>query len=391
MKILYFDCSMGAAGDMLMASLIDLVQDKEELMQELNALQIPQVEYRYEACEKSGVFGTHVRVLVHGEEEHEGMHEEHHDHHHSHLHDIEHIIEHLNADEKVKENAKAIYKMIAEAEGHVHQKDMEEIHFHEVGTMDAVADVVGVCYLMHRLNVERVFASPIHVGKGSVKCAHGVLPVPAPATAYLLKGVPIYSKDINGELCTPTGAALLKYFVDEFKDMPMLAIDQIGYGMGTKDFTELNCVRAIVGDGKEEVQEVVELDCNVDDMTGEEIGFAMDVILQHGANEVFTSPVYMKKNRPGTLITVLCGESKREEMISLLFQNTTTLGIRETRKKRNVLTREIQEVQTPYGTVRKKVSHGYGVKKEKVEFEDLASIAKKENTSLFEIKKGIKE
>ena len=183
--------------------------------------------------------------------------------------DIEHMISHLNVSDRVKENAKAVYRLIAEAECQVHGRDMEHIHFHEVGTLDAVADVVGNCLLMEMLGIEKVYASPVHVGSGTVKCAHGVLPVPAPATARILQGIPIYSEDIKGELCTPTGAALLKHFVSEFGSMPAMIVEKDGYGMGTKEFARANCVRVMLGETEDKADDVIEISTNLDDMTAE--------------------------------------------------------------------------------------------------------------------------
>ena len=295
MKTLYLDCGMGAAGDMLTAALLELTEDPGEAIRELNALGIPDVEYTAQRKESCGILGTHVRVLVAGKEEgtdlhahdhshdtahgqeyphehthdaalghahsHEHDHADHehiHDgsgsaHHHDDTHalaDIEHIIDdHIHADGEVKENARRVFRILAEAESTVHGRPVPDIHFHEVGTMDAVADITAVCYLIRRLGIGRILASPVHVGRGRVKCAHGILPVPAPATAQILKGVPIYSiPEIEGELCTPTGAALLKAFVSEFGTMPVMTYERIGYGLGTKEFPVLSCVRAFLGE-----------------------------------------------------------------------------------------------------------------------------------------------
>ena len=283
----------------------------------------------------------------------------------------------------------AVYQIIAEAESQVHGVPMTDIHFHEVGTMDAVADVAAVCMLMNELKPERVVASPVHVGSGQVKCAHGILPVPAPATALILQDVPIYGGEIKGELCTPTGAALLKYFVDEFGQMPVMKTTAIGYGMGKKDFPAANCVRAMLGEGGEKTEELIELTCNVDDMTAEAIGFAMEQLFAAGARDVYTIPVGMKKNRPGTLIHVMCKGSTKEKMVELLFKHTTTLGIREAKLDRYFLNRTIEEVDTPFGKVHVKKSHGYGVERAKYEYEDLARIAREEGLSLAEVEKRL--
>ena len=432
MKTLYLDCGMGAAGDMLAAALIELLPDPEEVISELNALDIPGVQFARETSVKCGITGTHLRVTVNGEEEgvhehphgeghehhhegghehphgeghehhhegghehphgegHEHHHEDHHGHHHhSSMHEIGHIIEHLNLPERVKGDILSVYTLIAEAESHVHGVPVTEIHFHEVGTMDAIADITAVCLLMNKLSPDEVVVSPVHVGSGQVRCAHGILPVPAPATAYILRDVPVYGGRIRGELCTPTGAALLKHFADRFGEMPVIKTGAIGYGMGQKDFEAANCVRGILGETHDASDRIVELSCNVDDMTAEAIGFAMERFFESGALEVYTIPVGMKKSRPGTLIRVMCREEEKETLISRIFQYTTTLGIRETLQRRYVLERKIQTIETPYGSVRRKDSSGYGVQRSKYEYEDLARIAREENLSLDETVKRL--
>lgn len=260
MKTLYLECNMGAAGDMLTAALLELHPEPEQFLERMNALGIPGVKIKQEQSEKCGIKGTHITVTVGGEEEKsEDVHEHdhghvHHHHHHEHthhhagMHEIEHIISHLDLPETVRQDVLAVYGLIAEAESHAHGRPVSEIHFHEVGTMDAIADVTAVCLLLHELAPQRIVASPVHVGAGQVRCAHGILPVPAPATAYILRDVPIYGGAVRGELCTPTGAALLKHFASEFAGIPVMKVQKIGYGMGTKDFEAANCVRAMLGE-----------------------------------------------------------------------------------------------------------------------------------------------
>lgn len=285
----------------------------------------------------------------------------------------------------VKEDILAVFHLIAEAESHVHGVPVTEIHFHEVGTMDAVADIAAVCLLMDKLAPEQVIVSPVHVGSGQVKCAHGILPVPAPAAAYILRDVPIYGGEIRGELCTPTGAALLKHFADRFGAMPVMRTEAIGYGMGKKDFPAANCVRALLGETEDSVDTVVELCCNVDDMTAEAIGFATEALFAAGALEVYTVAAGMKKSRPGIVLHVMCREAVKDEMVKLIFQYTTTIGIRENISKRYTLSRTIENVQTKYGVMRKKVCSGYGVTRQKYEYEDLARVARQEGLSVSEV------
>ena len=322
--------------------------------------------------------------------EHEHDHGHDHDHHHAHGHhhasmaDIEAIVNGLNIENAVKDDVLAVYRLIADAESRAHGMPVTEIHFHEVGTMDAIADITAVCYLVRAIAPDRIVVSPIHVGSGHVHCAHGILPVPAPATAYILRGVPIFGGRIRGELCTPTGAALLKHFANEFGDMPVMTISAIGYGMGSKDFEEANCVRVMLGETGRGTDEIVELNCNIDDMTGEELGYAFEKLLTAGARDVFSTPITMKKNRPGILLSVLCSPSDKDSLIRAIFKYTTTIGIREKLLRRYVLDRS-EDIELAEGVyVRRKEVSGYGVSRSKYEFDDLRKIADAKGISLRE-------
>ncbi len=380
MKVMFIECNMGAAGDMLTAALADLTGDIKGTEKELCSLNIPKVRFGLNTLVRSGITGVHSDVLIDGEAEH-GHHHDHgheHHHHHSSLKDIEDIIDSLAVSEMVKTDAKAVYKLIAEAESEVHGKPVTDIHFHEVGTMDAVADVTAVCLLMEKLSPDKVIVSPVNTGSGTVRCAHGVLPVPAPATALLLKGIPCYQGKTEGELLTPTGAALLKYFGTEFNAMPVMTIEKTGIGMGTREFEQVNCVRIFMGESEDDPKDsVIELQCNLDDMTGEEIGYAAEVLMNEGALDVFTTPIGMKKNRPGILLTVLVKPEEKDRFARLIFENTTTIGIRYILKDRFILNRKTEEVSTKLGKARIKISEGYGTVKAKPEYEDAAGIADK--------------
>lgn len=413
MKTLYLDCGMGAAGDMLTAALLELLPDPDAFIEELNRVGIPDVEITRERVSKCGIGGTHVTVKVNGTEEeaedarfhgqehhhhherehhhahehehhhaHEHEHTHGHTHHHSGMHEIEHIVRDLKVSEKVQKDVLGVYRLIAQAESIAHGVPVTDIHFHEVGTMDAVADITAFCLLMEKLAPDQVVVSPVHVGSGHVHCAHGILPVPAPATACILRDVPIYGGSVQGELCTPTGAALLKYFAASFGDMPVMKTTAIGYGCGKKDFEAANCVRALLGETADRQEAVYELNCNVDDMTAEELGFAMDRLFDAGALEVFTAAVGMKKSRPGTLLCVLCEEQARQAVVRAIFRHTTTIGVRESVCNRYVLNRAVTTVDTPYGQVRRKESAGYGVVRSKLEYDDLAKIAREQGMSL---------
>ena len=411
MKTLYLDCSMGAAGDMLAAALLELLPDPDAFVAELNALAIPDVKFSRETSVKCVITGTHLQVTVHGEEE--GAHDHHyahsHDHHHDHehahhhnhahshhhhasLHDIEHIVRgHLSLPTAVADNVMVVYHLIADAESKAHGKPVSEIHFHEVGTMDAIADITAVCLLMHRLAPDEIIVSPVHVGGGQVHCAHGILPVPAPATATILQDVPIYGGSIQGELCTPTGAALLKHFASRFGEMPVMRTSAIGYGMGKKDFPAANCVRALLGERSAASDDVIELCCNIDDMTGEAIGYAFDKLFAAGALDVYTIPIGMKKSRPGHLLHVICREADKDALVRALFAHTTTIGIRENRFRRYTLDRRIETIETADGPVRRKCSTGYGVSREKFEHDDLARIADAQGLSLREAEARVRK
>ncbi len=474
MKTLYIECAMGAAGDMLTAALLELMPDKEAALAKLNAMGIPGVVFEAEPSAKCGITGTHMRVLIHGEEEgavpcghthehhHDHAHEHHHEHeHHAHAHAHEHVqedahchdsdahdhahhhehdahhhahhgmaeirslIAELAVSETVKEKALAVYQSIAEAESKVHGAEVDQIHFHEVGSMDAVADVTAVCLLMELLAPEQVIVSPIHVGSGTVLCAHGRLPVPAPATALILEGMPIYGGSVQGELCTPTGAALLKTFVDSFGPMPPMTVAKTGYGMGTKDFEQANCLRAMLGEsftmngtgskmqtgqdaedentgsrgaaGKDTETEnpaaregrITEISCNLDDMTGEDIAFAAERILQAGALDVFTESIYMKKGRPAVKLTVLARPEDEERLAGEIFRHTSTIGVRIHTDRRYELARRSEQRKTPLGTIEVKISEGFGVRKEKIEFASLKEIAETSGKRLAEVRAAL--
>lgn len=433
MKTLYLECNMGAAGDMIMGALYELLSDsnKDVFLKTMNSLFPDKIMLHAASSEKCGIWGTKMNVVILGHEEqtdgditheqtkgHSHKHtDEHSDGHiHSHLHtsypEMLHQIEHLPVSSSVKEHAKAVYTLIGNAESIAHHTDISQIHFHEVGTMDALMDVVGCCLLLEILNPEQIIASPIHVGNGNVRCAHGILPVPAPATAEILKDVPIYGGSVDGELCTPTGAALLKHFVSQFTTMPPMSIERTGYGMGSKDFDTANCLRAFWGnlsilpvpsprqlpgysapgtiqtEHKGEthpdyyteqfhsLDQILELSCNLDDMTPESISYAVTLIREAGALDVYTTPVNMKKDRPGILLTVLCNVTEESRFSRLILTHTATRGVRIQPCYRRTLDAQFRKISTVYGEITVKISTGYGISKCKPEYEDVAAAAK---------------
>ena len=385
---------MGAAGDMLMAALYELLDDQAGFLRTMNGLGLPGVAVEAQAASTCGIAGTHMAVTVCGEEEesHDEGHSHHahthegpghsHDHghgghHHAALTDIRGHIAALPLPQAVRDRAVSVYDRLAAAEARAHGCPVDQVHFHEVGALDAVADVAGVCYALYLLAPERIVVSPIHVGSGTVRCAHGVMPVPAPATANLLSGVPICGGTIQGELCTPTGAALLTSFADAYGPMPVMVTKAVGVGIGTKQFQQANCVRAFLGETVEEANgEILELVCNVDDMTPEALSFAASRLLEAGALDVYTLPGTMKKGRPGHVLTVLCVPEQEGELARRILAETTTNGLRVRRCGKYFLTPGAGMVQTRWGPVKLKLARGYGITHVKPEFEDAAELAR---------------
>lgn len=459
MKTLYIECAMGAAGDMLTAALLDLlsVEEQQAFLGQMNRL-LPGVQVKVNPAQKCGVQGLHVQVLVNGEEEHSHDHgpvhpevhaapavhehahdqEDHHGHEHDHHHEHEHLHDHDHAHEhhhdhvhehghdhphehdhghghhhhatmawveqtiqktdlppEVKEQALQVYRVIAQAESAAHGCPVDQVHFHEVGALDAVADVTAVCLLLHMLAPEKIIASPVHLGSGQVRCAHGILPVPAPATAYILQGVPAYTGTIRGELCTPTGAALLKTFAQSFGPMPVMVTEKVGIGVGNKDFEAANVVRVFWGCDAEQEQkkkeQIVELRCNLDDMTGEAIGYASELLLEAGALDVYTAPIQMKKSRPAVLLCCLCRPSEQDKLTQLMLRHTTTWGVRASVMDRSVLTTRMVPVKTKYGVVRVKQGTGYAIKKCKVEYGDMAAAAAQAGVELVRVERAARK
>lgn len=389
MKILYIECSMGVAGDMLMGALYELLndEDRKKFTDKMNSLGIEGLHVEAVPSVKCGINGTHMNVTIDGHEELESHHSEHHHHHGASMHDIRHVIDAAGISENVKKNAVEVYECIAQAESRVHGKSADEIHFHEVGSKDAMADVIGCCMLIDIIGADRIVVSPVTTGFGNVRCAHGILPVPAPATALILNDVPLRAGSIEGELCTPTGAALVKHYADEFGNMPQMTVSRIGYGMGTKDFAAANCVRVFVGiQATRTAKTIVQLCCNIDDMTAEELGYAVELLMDEGALDVYTTAIGMKKSRPGTLLTVMCREEDRERIAGLIFRNTTTLGMRVYHCERMILERSEKTLHTEFGDVICKEASGYGVVRSKLEYDDVRRLAKSSGRSIREIR-----
>jgi uncharacterized protein (TIGR00299 family) protein len=412
MKTLYIDCGMGAAGDMLSAALLELMPNPDGAVARLNALGIDGVAFVRERTSRCGIAATRLLVKVNGVEEcaeehvHEHCHEHehghchchgHHGHHHEHrsLGQMLQIVDGLALSANVKEDVKAVYRLIADAESRVHGKNVGEVHFHEVGAMDAVADISAACWLLSELAPDEVVASAVNVGGGTVRCAHGVLNVPAPATAALLEGVPMYSDgEVKCELCTPTGAALIRHFANRFGAMPVMRATGTGYGAGGREVAgRANLLRCTIGESANEDfgrDEVWELACNIDDMTGEDLSFAVERMMSAGALDVAMIPATMKKGRPGVVMTVLCREANHDAVLDALFRHTSTIGVREHLCGRYVLARREGAVSLADGKrVRVKTSEGRGVAREKFEHDDLAAVARESGVSVAEVRASI--
>ncbi|MGI6091194.1 MAG: nickel pincer cofactor biosynthesis protein LarC [Saccharofermentanales bacterium] len=465
MKTLFLDLSMGAAGDMLVAAVLPLLEEQEAFFAALRQFEDLGVRISCESASSMGIWGHRFNVLVHeameesidvdaagqplastkgydhnhahthehadehthGHEEHShnhvhehgnhshaNVHGDHDPHSHAHTHDNAHgdhshphihrglndiigIIEKLELPAQVKKDAIAVYTLLAEAEAHSHQVPVAEIHFHEVGTLDAICDIVAFSLLIHLLQPETVLATPVSTGSGFVRCAHGILPVPAPATSYLLRKIPSYSGSIKGELLTPTGAALLSHFVQNYRERPLGLWHREGLGLGHKEYPALNAVRAWLGEAKIadpsgskylelKTEQLKLLETDLDDLGGEDCAFVAEKLRIAGALDVVLCQVIMKKGRPGVRLSVLCRSEQVTELARLILRHTTTLGIRISDCERMALDREVKTVDSPLGSIRCKFSQGAGLSKTKLEYEDLARLASDNDLTLSEVR-----
>lgn len=374
--ILYFDCFSGISGDMAVGALLDLGVPKDYLIENLKSLNIDE-EYQIEIrkSNKNGIEGTDFYVFLKEENIH---------HHERNLKDIISIIDKSRITDGAKNIAKRIFNIIAEAEAKVHGKSIDEVHFHEVGAVDSIIDIVGVAVCIDYLKPDKIISSYVNTGSGFVKCQHGILPVPAPATMNILKDVPIYSDERKFELTTPTGAAILKGLCSEFVEGINMEVKAVGYGCGKKNTEKPNVLRVILGE--EDKEEVVLLETTIDDMNPQFYGYVMDKLFEKGALDVYLTPVYMKKNRPGIVISVLVHENKEKSIIEVLFKETTTIGIRKFKIKRYELQREIKRVETEFGKVDFKISKYEGeIVNISPEFEDLKRISMERGLPLKDV------
>ena len=377
MRTLYFDCFAGASGDMILGSLVSAGVDQEALRQQLSLLSVDGFSIDFDTVSKSGLSATYARVQTV------------HEHKHRHLSDIKTIIEKSKLSTSIKQRSVAIFTKLAEAEARVHNEPIEHVHFHEVGALDAIVDVVGAAICFDLLEIERFISSPIHVGSGTVEMAHGRFPVPPPAVAELLKGIPFYSTELKGELLTPTGAAIIATVCEQYGPIPALRIQRTGYGAGTRDYENFpNVLRVMIGetDGRSNDERLWMIETNLDDISAQILGHVMDRAFELGARDCYFTSAHMKKNRPGVLLSILCEAEKKDVMMDLLFQESTTLGVRTYEVMRRALQREVIAVETPYGKIDVKVATMNGrVVNAMPEFEQCREAALKAGVPLKEV------
>lgn len=376
MKIIYFDCFSGISGDMILGALLDLGIEVEDWRNELK--KIPIEGYRVEVYrrQKGALWGTDVNIVLEDKTSHR------------HLEDIIKIVDGSDLSETIKDKAKKIFYKIAEAESKIHNEPMEEVHFHEIGAVDTIVDVLGSLILLEMLKIDEVYASPLPLGSGFVNTSHGVIPIPAPATVEILKGIPVYRDDRQGELVTPTGAAIIATIAKFVEKSPVMKIEKIGYGCGKKDFSYPNLLRVFLGELKENIpdeEKNVILETNIDDMNPQIFGYLMEVLFKEGALDVFLTPVYMKKGRPGVLLNVIAPLYLEEKLAEIIFRETTTLGIRKYYVDKKVMRREIKEIETKWGRVKVKFAQYDNISKAYPEYEDCKKIAERENIPLKDI------
>lgn len=383
MKTLYFDCFAGASGDMILGAMVAAGMDPLHLKDQLALLPISGYEISFEQVDRSGISATYARVQVP------------HEHVHRHLSDLVKIINDSQLSSRVKSTAERIFTLLAAAEAKVHNEPIEKVHFHEVGALDAIIDVVGAAICFEGMRIERFACSPLHVGSGTVDMAHGRFPVPPPAVAELLYGVPVYATDIKGELVTPTGAAIITAVCDSFGALPPMKLERSGYGAGTRTYEKFpNALRVLIGETEDSNafdERLWMIETNVDDMSSQYFGHMMERAFELGALDCYFTPIQMKKNRPGILVSVLSREAERESLMQMVFAETTTLGVRSYEVNRRALAREMVRVETAYGPIDVKVARLNGtVINEMPEYDQCRIAAQKANVPLRQIEAAVR-
>jgi pyridinium-3,5-bisthiocarboxylic acid mononucleotide nickel chelatase len=378
-KVLYFDAFSGAAGDMILGALVDAGLPFDALKSALGTLGVEGWDVSVERVVKGGITASKFRVHEHAHALAAGTAAVRAGHRHYHLNGIKNRIDQSSLGDAAKERAKGLFDRLAAVEASVHDMPVERVHLHEVGALDSIVDIVGCVFALDWFEADRIVVSPLNVGSGTVKTAHGLYPVPAPATLRLLGEAPVYGREQSGELLTPTGALILTAYADAYGPMPPMRVDQVGYGAGDRDLEGTpNVLRVVVGRAAADVRgmTVACVECEIDDMNPQLFGPLMDRLYAAGALEVFYTAVQMKKNRPGTLMTIICSPDARGALTDIVFRETTTIGVRFTEMVRDCLEREIVPVQTPLGAVRFKVARRHGqVMNAQPEFDDLTRVA----------------
>lgn len=389
MKILYYDCFSGISGDMNLGALVDLGVDSDYLIKELSKLELSaEYEINVKKDLKNGISGTKVDVVLTYKEHSHPHHEDNHEHYHRNLKDIAAIINGSSLNDRVKKTSMDMFMRIAQAEANVHGESIDEVHFHEVGAIDSIVDMVGAAIALDYLKVDKIMSSPVQVGGGFVKCAHGLIPVPAPATVEILKGIPMKSGIVPFETTTPTGAAILAANVDEFTDKMDFSVEKIGYGLGSRDLEIPNVLRVYLGEVKsrEETEEQYLLETNIDDMNPEFYSYVEERLFEKGALDVFKTPIIMKKGRPAIKLSILVNTNKEKEVSDVIFKETTSIGIRKFKVEKIMLHRDFLTLKTKYGNVLIKKSYYEGqLVKYKAEYEDCKKIAVENNIPLARV------
>lgn len=391
MKVLYFDCSSGISGNMTLGALLEIVGDDNYLLDEIKKLNIDGYKIEISKKVKNGITGTHVDVIL--EHQHEKHHHGHEHHHHEHrnLNDVYSVIDNSSIDEKSKELAKRIFLRVAKAESKVHNKPLEEVHFHEVGAIDSIIDIVGTAILINKINPDKIISSIVNDGHGFIECAHGTMSVPVPATSEIFANSNVKSRqiDIDTELVTPTGAAIIAELVEEFTTLPAMTTEKIGWGAGSKDLKIPNVLKVYYGDKdvQEQNEKIAVMETNIDDCSGEILGYTQEKLFQNGALDVFYTPIFMKKNRPAYKLTVICKKEDILKLQNIIFKETTTIGIRYHFEFRTELERELIEIDTKYGKLKAKKVVNNGEAFIYPEYESMRDLAEKNNIPLKELYK----
>ncbi len=390
MKTLYFDCSSGISGNMTLGALIEIIDDEQYLLDELKKLNIDGYKIEISKKVKNGITGTYVNVILENMHDHDSHHiHEHHHHEHRNLNDINTIIDNSNLEENVKELAKRIFVRVAKAESKVHNKSIEEVHFHEVGAIDSIVDIVGTAILINKINPDKIISSVVNDGYGFIECAHGIISVPVPATTEIFASSDVSFRqiDIDTELVTPTGAAIIAELANEFTTLPAMKIKKVGWGTGSKDLKIPNVLKVYFGETQDENEDFVVMETNIDDASGEIFGYTQELLFKNGALDVFFTPIYMKKSRPGYRMSVTCRRKDMVKLQNIIFKETTTIGIRYRFEYRVELEREIVEVETKYGKIKAKKVTNNGEEYIYPEYESIKEIALKNDISLKELYK----